>query len=138
MLAHKLQRIPVPGGDKTVPALRCRGGGQGAEDVIRLIPLLFHHRQSHQAEQLLAKRQLLGQLLRHMPAPRLVFRVLPVAEGGRGQVECRRHMIRLHLLTQLLINIQKSVQRVGVQPVLGGQGLHPIKRTVDDAVAVEH
>ena len=92
---------------------------------------------AHPGQQFLDERHLGTQLLRHPLAAGFVVGVFLMAEGGGMDVERCGDSVRLHVVPQLLQNVQKADQRVGVLAVLGGQQLDAVKRAVGDAVAVE-
>ena len=77
------------------------------------------------------------QLLRHSLASRLVRGVFLVPEGGGGQIKGHGHVIGLGHVLELLEDIEKADQGVGVLAVLGGQQLDAVERPVDNAVAVD-
>ena len=71
-------------------------------------------------------------------ARRLVAVVLQMPEGRRLESERHAQRIGRFLLAKPLENIQKAVDGVGAEPLLGGQDAHAVKCAVKDAVAVEN
>ena len=138
MIIHQLQGIPVTGGDKAFPAPGGGAGGQGTQNIVGLVSLGLHHRDAHEGQQLFEKGELGSQLVRHTLAPRLVFTVQAVTEGRGRQIEGRCDVICAGLIPQLLKNVQKAIQGVGILPVFSGEQLDTVKRPVDDTVAVQY
>ena len=60
-----------------------------------------------------------------------------MAERRRFAVKRNAERVRLLLLAELIEDIQKSVNCVGVLPIARGEQMHAVKRAVDDAVAVK-
>ena len=62
--------------------------------------------------------------------------VFQMAKCGAVEVKGHADGLRLFLLLHALQNIQKAVNRMGIQPLPGGQGTHTEKGAVNDTVAV--
>ncbi len=60
-----------------------------------------------------------------------------MAEGRLAPVEGHTQRFRLFLVHKALEHIEKAKDRIGIQPLAGGQGLHAVKGAVNDAVAVK-
>ena len=136
VVPHQLQGVPVPGGDIAV-VVRPDGGRERAEDVIRLVPLLFHDDVTEFGQEILEDRHLLGQFLRHAFATGLVLVVHLVAERRAFEVKRNGHGVRLRGLLQFEEDVQKAGDGVGESPVLRGQQFDAVEGPVDDAVAVD-
>ena len=135
-VAHQLQAVPVPGGQVAGVPLPGPGGGQGAQDVVRLPALGGHQGIAQVGQQLAQQGHLAGQLLRHPVAVGLVAVVHLVAEGGGRQVKSDGHVVGLVVLGQGEQDVHEPIDGVGELPCFGGQHLDPEKCAVGDAVAV--
>ena len=130
MLADQLQAVAVAGGDEALVTLLLAFCREGAQDVVGLVSFHCDDAIAQILQQLLDERQLLGQLLGHSFALGLVAVVHLVAEGRRLQVKGAGDGIGLDVAQQLVQNIHKAIDGVGVGSVLGGQQFDPIKGAV--------
>ena len=130
VLADQLQAVAVAGGDETLVALLLAFCREGAQDVVGLVSFHRDDAIAQILQQLLDERQLLGQLLGHSFALGLVAVVHLVAEGRRLQVKGAGDGIGLDVAQQLVQNIHKAIDGVGIGSVLGGQQFDPIKGAV--------
>ncbi len=137
MLVRNLQQIPVAGHKRYPDAFRLRLLGQSPQNVVRLQPRLLHDNDAHSLQHILHHRHLLSQLLRHGLSGPLIFLIHPVTEGRRMHVKCYGQIIGPLLLQNLEHNIQKSKNRIGMQPLRIGQVRHAVERPVQNAVPVD-
>ena len=138
VLVHQLQAVPVSGGDEAVVAPCRRGGGEGAQQIVRFVALQADHGKAQVRQQLLQHRHLGRQLLGHAVAGGLVAVEHLVAEGGGLQIKSHRHLVGAVLLQKVQKDVQKSVYGVGVAPIFRGEQLDAVKGTVGNAVAVQN
>ena len=138
VLRHELQTVAVARDDHTVPARRSADLPRRAEDVVGLPALTLEDRDVHRAQHILHQRHLLRQLLRHRVPRGLVALILQMAERRRLEVERHGQRIRLFLVPELFQNVQKSKNRIGIQPLAGRQQPHAVERAVDDAVPIQN
>ena len=138
MLRHELQAVAVARDDHAVPARRGADFPRRAEDVVGLPALAFEDGNVHRAQDVLHQRHLLRQLLRHGMARCLIPFILQVPERRRLEIERHGQRIRLFLVPELFQNVQKSKNRVGIQPLARCQRPHAVERAVDDAVPVQN
>ena len=137
MLIRNLQKIPVPGHQRHFHAIRRGLPGQGSQNVICLQPLLLHNHHIHGPQYVLHHRHLLPQFLWHgLPGTFIRF-IHQMSEGGGMYVESHRQIIRLFLFQNFKHNIQKAINRVGVQSRGIGQIRHAVKRPVQNAVSID-
>ena len=136
--AHELKAVAVTGGDDAFRTLLAADARQRAEDIVRFEAVALHQAVSQQAQQLLEVRQLLGQLLRHALPLGFVAGIRLVAERGGFAVKRDGHSIRLRLRQQPLQHGEKTVDAVCIKAVFRGEKLDPVKRAVQDAVAVQY
>ena len=133
----ELQRVPVAGTEEHLVACLLPPSGQTAQQIVRLVALHFQNGIAQQPQQLLDQRHLPAQLLGHPLAGPLVRLVHPVTKGGGVQVEGKGDGIRLLLLDELVDDIEKAVDGVGVNALSRGEQPHPVKGAVDDAVGIK-
>ena len=128
--SDQLQAVAVAGGNEALVALLLASCRQGAQNVVGLIPLQRDNAVAQILQQLLDDRQLLGQLLGHPLALCLVAVIHFVAEGRRFQVKSTGYRVGPDVAQQLVQNVHKSVDCIGIGSVLGGQQLDPVKGAV--------
>ena len=104
-VVNQLEGITVACGDNAPIPLFAAYAGKRAEDIVRLIALLFEDVAAHQAQKLLEKRKLGSKLGRHALAVGFVALVFPVAESGGGEVKRDGYHIRLRFLLQTVQDI---------------------------------
>ena len=92
-----------------------RARRKSAKDVVRLVPFLADHGDFHQSEQLFEGLELLGKFRIHRLSGPLVRGVKFMTEGGRFEVERRRHVGGGKILDYFEKNVQEAVNgaRVG-------------------------
>ena len=137
LVRDELKAVLVPGDHHARPARRLALPGDGADEVVGLVPRQLVAGDVHGVQHLLEHRELLGQLLGHSLPLGLVALVGQVAEGGLPPVEGDAQGLGGLLVQQLLQGGDEAVDRVGVEPLPGGQGPHAVEGPVDDAVAVD-
>ena len=137
LVRDELEAVLVPGDHHARPARGLALPGDGADEVVGLVPRQFVAGDVHGVQHLLEHRELLGQLLGHSLPLGLVALVGQVAEGGLPPVEGDAQGLGGLLVQQLLQGGDEAVDRVGVEPLPGGQGPHAVEGPVDDAVAVD-
>lgn len=123
---------------KQSPPLPYSGGGQGSQNVVGLVPVLFHDGASHQTEQFLDDRELFREFIRHSLSSRLICRVSLMTESRRLTIEGNRYTVRRGLIPQFKKYIKKSYQCVGIVSILGCKQFDAVKRPVEDAVSIEN
>ena len=138
MPVDQLEAIAVAGDDHAVPARFAAAPSDRAKNIVGLPALALVDRDAHRAQHVLHIRKLHGQLLRHRMTRRLIAVELQMPEGRRLEIERHAQRIGCFLLAKPLENIQKAVDGVGAEPLLGGQDAHAVKCAVKDAVAVEN
>ena len=136
-VGDELQGVPVAGTKQHGVAVFLPLPGQAAQDIVRLVALGFQNGVAQKPQHFLYQGHLLAQLLRHPLAGALVRLVHFVAEGGRVQVEGKGNGVRLLLLDELIDDIEKAVDGVGVGAILRGEQPHPVKGSVDDTVGIK-
>ena len=135
---NELQAVAVAGQNHAVPAAFAALHADRADHIVRLPALTFVNRNVHCGQNLLHDRHLHGQLLGHAVARSLVTVVFQVAEGRAVQVEGNAQRVGLFLARDLLQDVQKAIDRVGIEALARRQRPHAVKRAVDDAVAVQN
>ena len=136
-VGDELQGVPVAGAKQHGVAVFLPLPGQAAQDIVRLVALGFQNGVAQKPQHFLYQGHLLAQLLRHSLAGALVRLVHFVAEGGRVQVEGKGDGVRLLILDELIDDIEKAVDGVGVGAILRGEQPHPVKGSVDDTVGIK-
>ena len=144
--SHQLHEVLVPGDDRHLQLLRDRFEGQGADQVVGFVPLLFQNGHSHGFSQLADARQLGAHLVGHLLPGGLVFFVHPVPEGRRGRVEEDGQVVGLMPSEQLDQGVGKAEDRAGVfalgidQGVVDEREVGPIGNghAVDEEDACSH
>ena len=137
LIGDELERDPVAGTDKDGIAVLLPLPGQAAQDIIRLVALHLQDGVAQKPQHFLHQRHLLAQFLRHTLAGALVLFVHFVPEGGCVQIKGKGDHIRLLFLDELINNIEKAVNSIGIGALPGGEQPHAVKGTVDDAVGIK-
>ena len=136
--AGELKGIAVAGDEHGFAALALAGGGDGAQDVVRLVAGALEHRDAHQADQLADDRILRAQFVRHGLARGLVIGVLLRADRRRVDVERHGQAVRLLVGDDLEEHHHKAVHGVGRRAVRRAhRRLKRVKRPVHQAVAIQ-
>ena len=138
MPGHELQRILVSRGDDTVPACAFALARDRAEQIIGFKARELVAGDVHRVEHVLEHRHLHGELFGHGVARGLVVGVRFVAERRLAPIERHAQPLGLLLVEQTLQRREKAVYRVGIEPVARRERADAVKRTVDDAVAVQN
>ena len=125
VLRDELETVLVSRHDDAVPARRLAAAADGADEIVGLVAGEVVLGNVHGGEHLLQIRQLHGQL-------RLV------AERRLAPIERHAQPLGLLLVEQTLQRREKAVYRVGIEPVARRERADAVKRTVDDAVAVQN
>ncbi|CDC60210.1 unknown [Clostridium sp. CAG:448] len=133
----QLQRIPVTGQqiDKTIRVFLGQRGNR-PQNVIRLIAFAVHPAKSKRLCQFPGNRHLSAQFLGHLVSARFIVRVHFMAECGRFQIVCDHSGIRIDHIQLFSDHCHRAEQRIGGKAVPVGQRSDSVKRTVQDAVAV--
>ena len=98
MVVDQLQPVEVTGHDVGVRPLRGRLLGQGADDVIGLVPGQLADRHPHHGHYLAHDGELRPQVIGHARATRLVLRVGVESELRLADVEADDRVVRLEVL----------------------------------------
>ena len=138
MRADQLQIVAVAGQQHAVLARVRTDLRERTEDIVRLPARAGHDRIAHGLQNLLRIRQLLGELLRHSLAVRLVAFNRLVPEGLFLAVKCNDDLLGFGIVRGAQQNIEKAVDRVCENALVIGQRLDAVKRTVQDAVSVHN
>ena len=125
-VVDQLQRIAVAGDDQHRVALGVGLGGERGDDVVGLVPLDRHHRDTQGVEHFLGEVDLTVELVRRLGSLRLVLGVHLRAEGLARDVEGGRDVRRFLIAEQVDEHRREAVDSVGGLPgrgleVLGGQ-----------------
>ena len=136
-IAHQLQAVPVTGGDDALVAGVFAQAGQGAQNIVGLVPLTGHHRVAQLVQQLLEVGQLHGQFVRHTVAAGLVPGVELVPEGGAFEVKGKGDRIGSGLLADPKQDGEEPVDAVGVDSILGGKRTHTVVGPVENTVGID-
>ena len=137
LIGDQLERIPIAGAKKHRIAVFLPLPCQTAQNIVCLIALRLQNGVAQKPQQLLHQRHLLTKFLRHALAGALVLLVHLMPEGGRMQIERKCHSVRLLLLNELINDIEKAVNRIGIDALPCGKQPHPVKGAVYDAVGVK-
>ena len=124
VLGDQLAQILVAGDQHHVTALRLEAPRQGAENVVRLVPLQADGGDVERLDQPVDIGNLHLQVVRHGWAVGLVVRVHFVPEGRAALVEGDAEIVRLFLLHQLLQHVLEAEHRLRGQSG-GGRKLLP-------------
>ncbi len=136
VVPDELEGVPVAGGDIAV-VVGADGSGKRSEDVVRLIAFLLDDGVAEFHEKVFQDRHLLREFRRHAFAPRLVFVIHLMTEGGCLEVKGEGHRVGVRRLFELQKDVEESEDGIGESPVLGRQQFDAEKRAVDDAVAID-
>ena len=112
-VAHQLKEILVAGDDDHFEAGRRRLHGQRPDDVVGFVALRCEDRHAERFAGGVDHRDLLGELVGHRRAVRLVVGDQVVAERAPRQIERRRDVLRLLLVEQLAQHRHEDVDGVG-------------------------
>ena len=137
MLRDELQGVLVSRHHHAVPILGLALAGDGTDEVVCLPALQLVAGDAQGVQDLLHHRDLDPELLRHGFAGGLVALLRLVAEGRRVEVEGDAESVGLLLLPQAEEGGEEAEDRVGIEPIPGGEGADAVKRPVEDAVAVD-
>ena len=136
---NELERVAVAG-ENVGFDITLFGGkrGGGTDHVVRFVAGTFDHLKAESRDGALGVGHLRLEFVGHPLAVALVVGVGEMAEGRLMHVERAGDIIRFERVEMLFQNGQQAVHGVGGQTVLRGQRPNPVKRAVDDAVAVNN
>src|SRR5205814_4206447 len=121
--AHELEEILVDRHDRDLEAIRCRALRQRADYVVGFVALGRHDGDAHRLARLMHPVDLLGEVVRHRHAVRLVVVGDLIRKCRARQVERGRHVLRLVVRNQLAEHRHEHVDRVRGVPLLIRQPL---------------
>ena len=113
MLADELRHVLVPGRDQRRDTLRRGAGRERADDVVGLHVRDHQQRQTHRADHLLQRQDLLAQLIGHGRPIGLVLGIDVVAKGLAGRVEDHADVVGSMLVDQLAQHAEDTHQGAG-------------------------
>ncbi|MBA7576684.1 hypothetical protein ES708_18525 [subsurface metagenome] len=131
IVRHELHQVLVAGGDDHPHPRRLVPLRQGADDIVRLDPLLFDDLDGKPADDIPDGGDLGAKVVGHRAAVRLVLIVRLVPEGGTLRVKRDGDVLRRPVAAQLHEHVGKTVDRVGGKPPGGGKPADRVKRPVD-------
>ena len=137
---HELHDVAIQGHQVGLEALRRRLAGQGAQDIVGLVPLDATDGDVEGLDELLAAGDLLVEVLRGRRPVGLVGLVLLMAKGGARRVQGDGHVGGLQLLQHAQQRVGEAVDGAhGLPRPPHGQGLvaQGVVGAVNDAVAVQ-
>ena len=137
MVRDELQGVLVSRHHHAVPVPGLAFAGDGADEVVGLPALQLVAGDAQGVQDLLHHRDLDPELLRHRLAGGLVAHLRLVAEGGGMEVKGDAEGVGLLLLPQAEEGREEAEDRVGIEPIPGGERADAVKRPVEDAVAVD-
>ena len=109
---------------------------EGAQDVVRLVALHGDDGDFHEREQLLEGLELLREFRVHGFAGALIRRIEFVTEGGRFEVESRRHVSGSELFDYAQEYVEKTVDRARMHPLGRREPRERMIGAMDDAVGI--
>ena len=112
MRGDELAQVLVAGDQHHVAARGLEAPRQGAENVVRLVPLQSHGGDVERLDQPVDVGNLHLQVVRHGRAIGLVIRVHFVPEGRAALVKGHAEILRLFLLHQLLQHVLEAEHRL--------------------------
>ena len=136
-VGRDLQKVPVSGQKDDIHVLSLRLLGKGSENIVCLKACLFTDLDPHGSEHFFHQRNLLTELIGHGFARALVVRIGVVPECRRMHVKSHRQIIRLQLVQLAEKDIEKSIDRTGMQTFGVRQVRHAVKGAVENAVSVD-
>jgi len=136
-IAHELHHILVPGDDIDLEVRAGISGGQGADDVVGLHPLLLQDGDGKAAHHLPDAGQLGDQVRRDLPARGLVTVIGLVAESRPLDVEGHGEVVRLPFLEEADEHGGEPVNGVGGKATGVGQAGDGVKSPKDVVVPVD-
>ena len=111
---------------------------KGTEDIVGFVSGLLRNGEAHCRGTFLCVRELHAQFIRGGVAACLIFGIRLVAEGRLFAVKCDDADVGLDCVQLFFQHGDHTVDRVGVDAVLGGQRTDAVIGAVDDAVAVNN
>ena len=136
-VGHELEHVEVAGDDRRVEPARLGLDGQRADDVVGLVPGQLVDRDPERLDDLADLRELVAQVVRHPLPGRLVLGEPLVAEGGPGQVEGHRDVVRPDVLEAAQDDAAEAEDGVHQLALRGREGREGEVSAVDEPVAVE-
>ena len=136
-LRDELEGILVPRHHHAVPILGLALAGDGADEVIGLPALQLIAGDPQGVQDLLQNRDLDPELLRHGLAGGFIALLRLVAESGGVKIKGDTESVGLLLLPQTQKGGEKAEDRVGIEPIPGGEGADAVESPVEDTVAVD-
>ena len=136
--ARELEGVPVAGDEHGLPALALALGGDGAQNVVRLVAGQLQNGQPHSDDQLADNGILGAQLVGHGLAGAFVVGVSLGAQRRRVHIEGHGQLFGLLLLDGLEQHHHKAMHRVGGCAVRRAhRRLKRMERAIHQAVAIQ-